>query len=208
MAENDGKDTDTGRQDPPKDQGKDDDDQDADDDDQGDDEGKDGGDDFKPPTKDEWAKVQRALRKANREAANLRKKSSPGGSGGDDSGKDADATRAAKAEAEKTEMRTKRTAGMLALTSEGLNRDQAKRLVGLLNLDDVEVDEFGDADLEDQIEDLKEEFPALFAKDEDRRGGARRPRTSGGRSSSDGGGTKTPDQTHSERMLRAAGYRR
>lgn len=194
MAENDGKDTDTGREDPPNNDGGKDDDQDEDDDSGEDDGG------YTPPSKEEWAKAQRALRKANAEAAKLRarsKGSNKDGDGKDDSGGDT------QRDAER-EKREKNTAGLLALTSEGVSKDQAKRLVRLLNLD-VEFDEFGELPLEDQIEDLKEEFPALFAKEEPR-SSTRRPRTSSDRGR-DSGPADSVDDKHSAKLLRAAGYR-
>lgn len=195
----DAKDTDTGRQDGDgKDTEREDDDP-EDDDDEGE---EDGG--YTPPSKEEWAKTQRALRKANAEAkkARLRArgKSSGAASSGDDSDDSGDATR------DKATEREKRTAGLLALTSEGVSRDQAKRLVRLLDLDDQELDEFGELDLEDQIADLKDEFPALFAKEDDRGRRSPRPRTSGGRGR-DSGEATAPDEKHTQRLLRSAGYR-
>jgi hypothetical protein len=106
--------------------------------------------------------------------------------------------------------RVKRLAGIAALASEGMTREQARTAVRLLDLTDVEVDEDGEADgLEDAVAELKTQFPAMFTKaDEDGEGGRRRPRprTSGGRSGA-GGNTKAPDDKHTDQLLRAAGYR-
>lgn len=73
----------------------------------------------------------------------------------------------AKARAEKETHRVKRMAGIAALTAEGMTREQAKVAVGLLDFDAIEVDEDGDADLEDVIADLKSQFPGMFAKQAD-----------------------------------------
>ena len=60
----------------------------------------------------------------------------------------------------------KRTSAIAELRAAGLDLEQAKRLVGMVNLADVEVDDDGDVTgLDEQIEALKEAFPPLFAKD-------------------------------------------
>lgn len=97
-----------------------------------------------------------------------------------------------------------RIAGISALVSEGISKDQAKFLVRLLDLSGVEVDDEGDADLDEQITLLRTTLPALFAQGKT---GSTVKRLSG----SDRSGGKAPgDGVNSDaslRMLRAAGYR-
>lgn len=126
---------------------------------------------YSPPSQEEWAKVRAALKKANNEAMQLRlarkekELSSP-----------APVDPIAELEA-KHEIQAKRLAAIVALTSEGLSKDQAKKAVKLLDLTNVTLDEYGDAEgIESHIEDLKEVFPTLFAR-ESRSGGGRRPET-------------------------------
>lgn len=61
--------------------------------------------------------------------------------------------------------RVKRQAGIAALTDAGLSRAQAKTAVKLLDLSGLDVDEDGEVDddeLEELVEGLKEQFPAMF----------------------------------------------
>jgi len=88
--------------------------------------------------------------------------------------------------------------------AEGLSKDQAKVALRLMDLSSVDVDDDGDADFDDEIEALKDTFPALF--DREARRTVTRVKTSGGRS--DGGSAMTPDEKASLKMLRAAGFRR
>ncbi|MCE7081155.1 hypothetical protein [Streptomyces sp. ST2-7A] len=113
--------------------------------------------------------------------------------------------------AHREEERTKRLSLSVALTAEGLTKEQAKRLAGsrLINLDDVDLDDDGWADWGDQIEDLRDDFPALFAKAKDeqdeedvrpRRRTPRRPDTSNKPGAAAAGKRKL---TPSERQARA-----
>jgi hypothetical protein len=119
---------------------------------------------WKPPTKGEWERAQRRLKKyaaASRRgkspdeqlASQLRGKPETDDAAEDDGGR---------AELAAADQRTKRAAGIAALMGAGLTKDQAKRAVGLIDLRNVELDDDGDADLEDEIDDLKEQFPDLF----------------------------------------------
>lgn len=102
--------------------------------------------------------------------------------------------------------RVRRLAGITALTSEGMSKAQAKVAVRLLDLSAVEVDEDGDADLDDAVEELKTLFPGLFAKPSAGGNGAVRRVTT-----ADRGGRRTPatdpDRKMNDRLLRSAGYR-
>jgi len=101
--------------------------------------------------------------------------------------------------------RLARVAGISALTASGLTRAQAKVAVRLLDLSGVEVDEDGDADLEDAVEELKETFPGLFAKEALP---SRRDRLPSRTQRGDRGGSSLPktDRT-TDALLRSAGYR-
>ncbi len=105
----------------------------------------------------------------------------------------------------KSELRVKRLAGQTALAAEGLTKPQAKVAVRLLDLTDVEVDEDGDADFEDAIEELKALFPSLFAKQE---GTGRTPPRKVTTSDRGGKGASPTVDKMSERLLRQGGYRR
>lgn len=164
-------------------------DDDADDDDAGDsggqdddsDDSDDAKDDWKPPTKDEWEKVQASLAEANGQAkkhrlrvqeirkeqrASAAARSGAGGDGDDDA-----AARDRKA-AEAAEQRFKpiavRSAARAALLTAGLNdpSDQVmKKLLRLVDMDDVDLDNDGDPiGLDEQVEDIKDTFPKLFEK--------------------------------------------
>lgn len=113
--------------------------------------------------------------------------------------------------------RAKRQAGVSALLAEGLTREQAKTAVRLLDLSDVELDDDGDADLEDQVEDLKSKFPSLFAKQgKTTKGGtpAPRTRTAPVTTPASGGGRPAPRTSGgqrdsvTEKLLKQAGYLR
>lgn len=99
-----------------------------------------------------------------------------------------------------------RMAGITALTAEGLTKSQAKVAVRLLDLSGVEVDDDGDADLEDVISELKETFPGLFPAKE----AAPSRRVPAGTVRGDRGGSKTPGagvlSDTSRRLMKQGGY--
>lgn len=103
------------------------------------------------------------------------------------------------------EMRVKRLAGITALTAEGLSKAQAKVAVRLLDLSDVEVDDEGDADFEDAVEELKELFPGLFGKQSSSQ--QQRPRPTKVATSDRGGRQSGPSRDKTSDALRKmAGY--
>jgi hypothetical protein len=188
-------------------------DEDGPDDDEG--QGKDGdGKDWKPPTKAEWERAQRRLKKY---AADKRGK---GGAEVDrklaaqlrgKAGKDDDESDSS--EASEEAQRWRRTAAQqsaaASLTAAGFNGTarQAARLTRLLDLDNAEPDSDGVFDWEDDVEELKEEYPELFGARGSRRneGGGRLPkvRTAPNR---DGAPKDDPTQRTSDALLRAAGF--
>jgi hypothetical protein len=171
--------------------------------DQGADDQDDDADEWTPPSKEDWEKVRNTAAARKADMAKLRKElgelKAKLGKGEQDEERQAEI-----AEAER-EMKVKRLAGVAALTSEGLTKQQAKVAVRLLNLDDVEVDDDGDGDFEDAIAELKEVFPQLFAKESGGSGGGRTraPRVATGNRGDGGGASKRdPEMT---KLLQQAG---
>jgi hypothetical protein len=209
--DNGGKDKDTGRQDPPKDDpGRDDDGDDEDEDDSGD-----GGKPWTPPTQEEYERLQRTAQRrkeerlqARRELAELKKaRTAPKKkeSEDDDSGRDDEAAKEAAKEADRWRAVAVKQAAAASLSAAGFTgtAKQAARLTKLMDLDDAEPGRDGSFDFEEEVEELKEEFPHLF---EDPRTGRRTPkvRTASGR----GDGSKPdPVKRTSDRLLKSAGYR-
>ncbi len=120
--------------------------------------------DEKEPTPEELkasvANLEKALKKANREAARLRNEKKA-----TEAGKETES----KGEEKPADDRYKRSAVAAATRAEfkeaGFTgtKEQAAKLARLLDLDDIDVDEDGEVDgLEDAVADLKEQFPALF----------------------------------------------
>jgi hypothetical protein len=147
--------------------------------------------------KGERDKLRTTLAKIKAERTALRKKLAE---------KNGDKPDEAEDEAVKADTRVKRLAGVAALTAEGLSKAQAKVAVRLLDLSEVEVDEDGDADLEDAVEELKELFPGLFGKADTSNGRPTPPRkvTTADRGGRSGGPVR--DRTSLD-LLKAAGYR-
>ncbi|WP_274029458.1 phage scaffolding protein [Streptomyces sp. MMBL 11-1] len=134
-------------------------DDDAEDVDDGDDK-----DAWKAPTEYEWKKVQRALKRANKEAADLR-----GKSGTDAASAVEETERKAREEAtQEAESRWKpmlvKQAARAALAEAGLIKNP-NRLLRMLEMDDIEVSEDGEIEgLDEQIHDFKKEFPEFFGR--------------------------------------------
>lgn len=152
-----------------------------------------------PPSKEDFEKVRKTAEARKGDVAKLRKelgelKAKLGGQESDE------VKQAAKAETDR-ESRTKRIAGVAALVDAGLGKEQAKRLVRLLNLDDVELDDDGDGDFEDAIDDLKENFPQLFQAAK-----AGRPKVST-KNRGDGGGNGSAGNPQLDGMLKTLGLK-
>ncbi|MFC5947067.1 phage scaffolding protein [Pseudonocardia lutea] len=120
-----------------------------------------------PPTREEWEKVQRQLRRANNEAKKrrLRDKEKP-------------------AESEDAAARYKplviRAEAKAALVAAGLNdtsEGRVKKLLRMIDVEDIEIGDDGELDgLEDQIESIKEDWPELFKAQEAEKPRRRAPR--------------------------------
>ncbi|MCX4504572.1 phage scaffolding protein [Streptomyces anulatus] len=153
---------------------------------------------WEAPSKERWEKLENAARARKEEVRALRKqvgelKAQSKEEEPEESGESK--WRAAAA----------RNSAATALSAAGFpgSRKQAARLTRLLDLSDVEPDDNGDFDFDDEIETLKEEFPALFAEPGEQRRRAPRVTTSD-RGRTAGGTSK--DRT-TERLMKQAGFR-
>lgn len=154
------------------------------------------GDGWTPPTKDEWDEIERRRLKANNEARRRRKdldklraqiaelqaqKAAPPADGVD-AAKIANDLAAATAKAESATTREKaamRAAARQAIISAGYNAQRDGKLMasilGMVDLSELDVDDDGDVTgLDDEIEKIKAELPALFAEPEPEKAEKRR----------------------------------
>lgn len=156
--------------------------------DQGDEEDDDAGDgDWKPPTEYEWRKVQRALKRANKEAENLRRNTETV----DDAEKEENDKKLRQEAVKEADARWKpvvvKQAARAALAEAGLIKNP-NRLLRMLDMDDIDVSEDGEIDgLDEQIRDFKKEFPEFFGRrsPKDVDGGDKGSRASRGKGSAD-----------------------
>jgi hypothetical protein len=107
---------------------------------------------YKPPTQAEFERMQRRLKKFAAERKSKATETARKPAEDDAPAEPADDTRLVRA------------AGIAALVGAGLTKDQAKSAVRLMDLRGITVDEDGDADLEDEVDELKERFPGLFER--------------------------------------------
>jgi len=207
-----GEDDDTGRKD--DDEGRPDDDGDDDGGSEGGGDDDDGDDDYVAPTREEAEKMRATMRarKQERDAARaelrrLREQLKNADGKGGDEGKSREDERGGD-----EDVRWRRTAARSSaasqLTAAGFSgtAKQAKRLTALLDLESAEPDRDGDFDFEDEIADLKDEYPMLFRAPDDDGGRARRRPSTADRSR-DVGRDDTDDATTrtSKAMLRKMG---
>ena len=160
--------------------------------------------------RDELAKARRSLsvasgsskikrdkiKRLNAELAEARR---PKAKKADDDEIDPEAIKAAaKAEARaESDARIRRTAARAELKAAGIPADQVGKLVGMLDLDSLDVDDDGEIDgLDEAIEELKTSWPQLFTA-------PRRKRASVAGTREDGDGSKRK-LTASERQAAAA----
>ncbi|MBA5222230.1 phage scaffolding protein [Streptomyces griseoaurantiacus] len=121
-------------------------------------------DEWKPPSEMEWRKVQRALKRANKEAENLRRNTETV----DEAEKEETEKKIRDTAVKESEARWKpivvRQAARAALAEAGLVKNP-NRLLKLLDMDDIDVSEDGDIDgLDEQIRDFKKEYPEFFGR--------------------------------------------
>lgn len=115
------------------------------------------------------AKRRKALRERERELEEARKpkpKKSGKADDDDDDGPDLDTIRhEARAEGSKEGItRAKKAEAKAALLGAGVNPARVVKAVGLLDLDELDLDDDGLDGVDDAIEDLRKEWPELFAK--------------------------------------------
>jgi len=142
------------------DEGHEDEDDESEDDEEG--EG-DEDDSWTPPSREEWEAHQAKLKKANAEAKKHRLAAKQTGAKAE-----TDVEKAVEAAKTEVESRYKplivRTAAKAALAEAGLI-GKPDRLIKLLDMDELDIDDEGDVDgLEDQIKALKADYPDLFQK--------------------------------------------
>lgn len=151
---------------------------DTDDGDDGDKDGadKDKGKKYTPPSEEEWNRVRTTAQKRKeekktlqRELAEAKAKLNGDGKGGKDGKPDEETATKLKDDATKArdgywKPLYVKQAAKAALLDAGL-QGKPERLLKLLDMDEIEVDEDGDLDgLDDQIADLKKDYPDFFVK--------------------------------------------
>lgn len=112
------------------------------------------------------------IKRLNRELEEAKKpKPAKKKSDDDEDGPDLDTIRhEAKTEGEKAGLaRAKKAEAKSSLLSAGVNPERVARAVGLLDLDELDLDDDGLDGIDDAIEDLRKEWPELFAKKRQRR---------------------------------------
>lgn len=144
--------------------------------------------DGKPFTKADYDALQAALKKSRREAR-AAKRGTPAGDEGDGEAAAQQAVQAAQqAATEKWKPMVVRTAARAVFAEAGLVADGGAmtKVLKMLDLDDLDVTDDGDVEgLEDQVEDIKRDFPALFGAVKQRT-----PRGDVGNKGDSGGGKK------------------
>jgi hypothetical protein len=142
-------------------------------DDPGTGEGDAGDDEYTPPTRDEWDRVKRAMKKAQEDTRRWRKKAQEL-----EQGKEGASEEAGKQVADKYRPLLIQTKAQAALLEAGVETGKAARALKLLDLSDLDVDDDGEVDgLTDQVDDLKNEWPELFEAKQEKR--QRAPRVNG-----------------------------
>lgn len=197
----------------------DEDDDDEDDDDEDDDEDDPDADKTDDELRDELKKTRAALSKANGQSAKRRKalrerereleearKPKPkkkSSDDDDDDGPDLDTIRhEARAEGSKEGItRAKKAEAKAALLGAGVNPARVVKAVGLLDLDELDLDDDGLDGVDDAIEDLRKEWPELFAKKRVKRDSTAGNRDSDGDGESRRGKAKTASELAAAKLL-------
>ena len=130
-------------------------------------------DDWKPPTKEEWQRTQKALNEANKQAEIERRKlrelrqqqrqAQPKPEEGTVDAARAEAAAAAEARLKPIAIRAAAKAALLEANFQQPTDARVKKLIKRLDFDDIEVDEEGEiTGLQTQIDQLVDDFPELF----------------------------------------------
>lgn len=126
---------------------------------------------FQPPSKQEWLRTQAAIKKANNESKKHRLKlkeyidnATSTGTGANEVELEKVRIESAEKESKKWKARTVREAAKAALLEVGVTSDPGK-LVRLVDINLVDVDDEGEiTGLDEQIEEIKDEYPELFGQ--------------------------------------------
>ncbi|UYL87136.1 scaffolding protein [Microbacterium phage OscarSo] len=152
-------------------------------------------------------KRRKLLRERERELEEARKPKPKAKKDGDDDSPDLDTIRhEARAEGEKAGItRAKKAEARASLLAAGVNPERATKAIGLLDLDELDLDDDGLDGIDEAIEDLRKSWPELFAKKR-----TKREPVGGERGGSDDdraerrGKAKTASEIAAERILRRA----
>ncbi len=123
---------------------------------------------WKPPSKDDWDKAQRRLKKleldSKRNAAKAKEAEERANKKPETSPEEVERAAEAKAR-EKVKPRLVRAEARAKFAEAGLKEDRFARAFAMLNLDDLDVDDSDDVHgLEDAIAELKADIPELFTR--------------------------------------------
>lgn len=157
---------------------------------------------YKPPTKGEWNRLQRRIKKLTeakgKAPADVDRKMRE-----QISGDKADEDEAPADSRWRDIAITNAAAAQISAAGFTGSAKQAARLANLIDRAGIEPDRHGSFDLEDEIEELKEEYPQLFSAET---GSRRNPRV---RTAPSGDKTpaKDPTELTSAKMMKQAGYR-
>jgi hypothetical protein len=156
---------------------------------------------YKPPTKGEWDRLQRRiakLTKAGKPVASVDQQLAAQLAGAKD---EKDEAPAAQNDHWRNVAIQNAAAAQISAAGFSGSAKQAARLAKLIDTAGLEPDRHGSFDLEDEIEDLKEEYPMLFSAE----AGRRNPRVRTA-PSPDKVPAKDPTAATSAKMMRQAGY--
>lgn len=145
-------------------------------------------DDWKPPSRDEWTKVQRALAKVTGEAKTRREQLAElrGKTEGDAEKAAREQTEAAEKRYKPIAIRAAAKAAFLEAGLQGTTPERVAKLVRMLDLDGITIDDTGEVSgLDEQVSMVKADYPELFTPIEkkvtrlntgDRTGGKQQPK--------------------------------
>ena len=146
-------------------------------------------DDWKPPSKEEWEKTQKAMRRAKAESIRHRteltklKKDAKTAADSGDMGEAA----ALREQIKEVQQELADNKAVAAILRAGYNGDQPEKMIKLIDLDDIEG----------SLDDLKDEFPEKFGRQQKPAG-----RASTGRGRADDTPTDDVDTRFAKRLLR------
>jgi hypothetical protein len=146
-------------------------------------------DEWKPPSKEEWQKAERALKRAKDESAKRRielsklKREAQAASNSGDMGEAA----ALREQISEVRQELADNKAIAAILRAGYNGDQPEKMIKLIDFDDIDG----------SLEDLKDEFPEKFGKTKSPTG-----RASTGRGRADDTPTDDVDTRFAKRLLR------